>query len=192
MRNDSFNEVRVWDPAVRLFHWTLAIAFLIAYVTEDELQSLHIKAGYLIGGLILFRLIWGFVGPLHARFKDFVYRPSQVMDYLRRAVRFEAPRHLGHNPAGGTMILALLVSLTVTVLSGIALYGATDFEGPMAGLFRGELAADVLEGIHELGANLTLLLVGLHLAGVLISSFEHGENLIKSMITGRKKAEVTP
>ena len=85
------------------------------------------------------------------------------------------------------MVLALLASLTLTVVSGIALYGATDFAGPLAGFLRGELAADLLEGVHELGANLTLLLVLLHLGGVFFSSLEHGENLVKSMITGRKK-----
>jgi cytochrome b len=192
MKPDVTKEVRVWDPAVRLFHWTLAGAFLVAYFTEDELQALHVDAGYLIGALILFRLVWGFVGPGHARFSDFVRPPSQILDYLRHAVHFQAPRHLGHNPAGGAMILALLVTLTVTVVSGIALYGTTDFAGPLSGIFRGEVAADVLEGVHEVGANLTLILIGLHLAGVLLSSFEHGENLIKSMFTGRKKAKATP
>jgi cytochrome b len=192
MKPDARTQVRVWDPAVRLFHWTLAGAFLVAYLTEDELQAVHLNAGYLIGALILFRLVWGFVGPRHARFGDFVRPPAQVLDYLRRATRFEAPRHLGHNPAGGAMILALLVSLSVTVLSGVALYGTTDFAGPLAGVFRGELAADVLEGVHEVGANLTLILIGLHLAGVLVSSLEHGENLVRSMFTGRKKTEATP
>ena len=159
MRSDSTNQVRVWDPAVRLFHWTLAAAFLVAYFTEDELQYLHVNAGYLIGGLVLFRILWGFAGPGYARFSTFVRRPSQVADYLRKALRFQAPRHLGHNPDGGAMILALLISLTITVLSGAALYGTTDFSGPLAGLFRGETAADVLEGIHEVGANLTPFLI---------------------------------
>ena len=109
------------------------------------------------------------------------------MAYLGDAMRLRAPRYIGHNPAAGAMVLALMTSLILTVVSGIALYGATDFAGPLAGAFRGELAADVLEGLHELGANLTLFLVVLHLGGVLFSSLEHGENLIKSMITGRKK-----
>lgn len=85
------------------------------------------------------------------------------------------------------MVVALLICLAMTVLSGVALYGTTDFAGPLAGFFRGEQAADVLEAVHELGANLTLLLVVFHLGGVLFSSLEHGENLVKSMITGRKK-----
>lgn len=187
MNTTPSRDIPVWDPAVRLFHWTLAGAFLVAYVTEDDWEMLHVNAGYLIGILIALRLLWGFVGPRHARFADFVRSPREVMTYLADAMRLRAPRYIGHNPAGGAMVVALLISLTLTVLTGIALYGATDFAGPLAGVWRGEFAADVLEETHEIGANLTLLLVVLHLAGVLFASVEHGENLVKSMITGRKK-----
>jgi cytochrome b len=183
-------EIEVWDPAVRIFHWSLVGAFSVAYFTEDDLQLLHINAGYVISVLLLFRLIWGFVGTRHARFSDFIAAPREVMTYLRQAVRFRSPRHLGHNPAGGAMVIALLVSLSVAVLSGIALYGSTDFAGPLAGAFRGELAADVLESIHELAANATVLLVVVHIGGVLFASLEHGENLIRAMITGRKTENV--
>lgn len=187
MNAEPNRDMRVWDPAVRLFHWTLASSFLVAYLTEDDWEPLHVNAGYLIGVLIALRVLWGFAGPPHARFADFVRPPREVASYVAAALRFQAPRHIGHNPAGGAMVLALLASLTLTVVSGIALYGATDFAGPLAGFLRGELAADLLEGVHELGANLTLLLVLLHLGGVFFSSLEHGENLVKSMITGRKK-----
>jgi len=180
-------DIQVWDPALRLFHWSLAGAFLVAYLTEDDWATLHINAGYLIGILILLRLLWGFVGPRHARFSDFVRTPREVMAYTADAVRLRAPRYIGHNPAAGTMVVALLISLTVTVLSGIALYGTTDFAGPLAGVWRGEHAADVLEEIHEAAANFTLFLIVLHLGGVLFTSLEQGENLVKSMITGRKK-----
>jgi len=180
-------DIQVWDPALRLFHWSLAGSFLVAYLTEDDWATLHVNAGYLIGVLILLRLLWGFVGPPHARFSDFVRTPREVMAYTADAVRLRAPRYIGHNPAAGAMVVALLISLTVTVLSGIALYGTTDFAGPLAGIWRGEQAADVLEEIHEAAANFTLFLVILHLGGVLFTSLEHGENLVKSMITGRKK-----
>jgi cytochrome b len=179
--------VPVWDLGVRLFHWTLAGAFLAAYLTEDDWELLHVNAGYLIGILVALRLLWGFVGPRHARFADFVRSPREVLRYARDALHLRAPRHLGHNPAGGAMVVALLSGLAVTVISGVALHGAADFAGPLAGFWRGELAADVLEGVHEAGANTTLLLILLHLGGVLFSSLEHGENLVKSMITGRKK-----
>lgn len=187
MATESLREIRVWDPAVRIFHWSLALAFALAYLTEDDWQWLHTNAGYVIAALILFRLLWGLIGPRHARFSDFVKPPSAIRTYLHQSLRFRAPRHLGHNPAGGAMILALIVGLALTTASGMALYGATDFAGPLAGLFRGELAADLLEETHEICANMTLFLIVLHLAGVLFSSLAHGENLVLAMITGRKK-----
>lgn len=187
MNSKPNSNIQVWEPAVRLFHWSLAAAFPVAYMTEDHWEILHVNTGYLIGGLLVLRVLWGFIGPTYARFSHFVRTPREVMTYVKDAVRFRAPRYIGHNPAGGAMALALMISLAMTVVSGIALYGATDFAGPLAGMFRGEFAAEFLEGLHELGANLTLFLVVLHLGGLLFSSLEHGENLIKSMITGRKK-----
>ena len=187
MKSHPGPDVLVWDPVVRVFHWSLAASFLVAYLTEDDWSVVHVNAGYLIGGLLVLRVLWGFVGPHYARFAEFVRPPREVATYLSAAARRRAPRHLGHNPAGGAMVLALMVSLSLTVVSGIALYGTADFAGPLAGVLRGALAADLLEELHELGANLTLVLVVLHLGGVLFSSLEHGENLVKSMITGRKK-----
>ena len=187
MSRDEGTERKIWDPAVRGFHWTLVVAFLVSWLTGDDLQALHVYSGYLIGLLLAFRLVWGFVGSRHARFTDFVRRPSAVLDYLKQALRLKAPRYLGHNPAGGAMVVALLASLTITIVSGIGLYGTTDFAGPLAGVFRGGFAADILEELHEFGANLTLALVAMHVAGVLFSSLAHGENLVRAMITGRKK-----
>ena len=188
MANLTSTETTVWDPAVRLFHWTLVASFLVGWISGDEWQGLHVYAGYLVGLLLAFRIAWGFVGPVYARFSNFVRRPSEVRRYLVEAIRLRAPRYLGHNPAGGAMVVALLGALALTVISGFGLYAAADFGGPLAGLVRGEFAADALEEIHEFGANSVLLLVALHLAGVLFSSLEHGENLVRAMITGRKKA----
>lgn len=183
--------VRVWDPLVRFFHWSLAASFLIAFLTEDDLLVVHVWAGYTIFGLILVRLIWGFVGPRHARWSDFVREPGEIMAYLKDAVRFRAPRYLGHNPAGGAMAVALIVSLFATGLSGLAVYGAQELSGPLAPLFSGlsEGWAHALEDVHEVLANLTLLLVLLHLAGVAFASLQHRENLVKAMITGMKRGE---
>jgi len=182
-------EIKVWDIATRSFHWLLVAAFTLAYITEDDWSFLHTNAGYVIAALLIFRLAWGFIGPRYARFSDFVRSPAAVRDYVKAALRFNAPRHLGHNPAGGAMVIALLTTLTLTVVSGMALYGATDFAGPLAGVFRGDFSADLLEGIHEFGANLTVLLVLVHVAGVLFASLEHRENLVRAMITGRKKEQ---
>ena len=110
--------VKVWDPFVRVFHWSLAALFLVAYVTGDEAAQVHVVAGYTIAGLIALRIIWGFVGPRHARFSNFVRSPREVLAYLRDAALFRAPRYLGHNPAGGAMIVALLVMLIGTSITG--------------------------------------------------------------------------
>jgi hypothetical protein len=94
----SAPQVRVWDPLLRIFHWGLAASFAVAFVAEDDFLSLHVQAGYLVLGLILFRFVWGFVGPRHARWSDFLREPAAVTAYLRDALRFRAGRHLGHRP----------------------------------------------------------------------------------------------
>ncbi|MDH5376761.1 MAG: cytochrome b/b6 domain-containing protein [Gammaproteobacteria bacterium] len=185
---EKVNEVKVWDPAVRIFHWTLVASFLVAYLSEDDFMSLHVWAGYLIGGLIIFRLIWGLIGTRYARFSSFVKRPQEVRSYLRDVLLFRAKRYLGHNPAGGAMIIALLLSLTITTVTGVMVYGAEESAGPLAPLFAGasESVEDVLEEVHEFFANFTVFLVFFHVAGVVIASFQHHENLVRSMVTGLK------
>lgn len=180
--------VKVWDPLVRLFHWSLVSAFFIAYVTEDDFLDLHVYAGYLIGGLLVFRLIWGFIGSRHARFSDFVKGPSEVLAYLKSIFTLHPKRYLGHNPAGGAMVIALLLSLVMVTVSGIALYGIEESAGPLAASLSGvgEFWEDVVEEVHEFFANFTVLLVVLHVLGVVLASLQHKENLVKSMINGRK------
>jgi cytochrome b len=187
---ENASEIKVWDPFVRVFHWLLAAAFIAAYLSEDELQDLHVWAGYLVFGLVALRLVWGLIGTRHARFGDFIYSPRRVLAYTFDVLRLRAPRHVGHNPAGGAMILALLVMLIVTTVSGMALYGGDAWAGPLAGVMQGvdENTVEALEEIHEFSANFTLVLVVIHVAGVLFESLLHRENLIKSMITGRKRA----
>jgi len=182
-------EVTVWDPLVRLFHWTLVMSFLVAYLTEDELQTLHVYSGYLIAGLLVVRLTWGFAGPKHARFSDFIRPSGEVTAYLKDLLKGRTARYLGHNPAGGAMILALLVSLSLTTFTGIAAYGV-EGGGPMAGWFMGTrvFGGEAMEEIHEFFANFTVLLVVVHVAGVILGSLLHGENLVRAMITGRKQA----
>ncbi|MBP6708840.1 MAG: cytochrome b/b6 domain-containing protein [Candidatus Accumulibacter sp.] len=203
MRTIEANEVAVWDPLVRLFHWSLVISFCAAWFSEGEwfesideslggelLQGIHVWAGYTIAGLLLFRLLWGFVGPRHARFSDFVCRPSAVLAYVRDVLTLRARRTLGHNPAGGAMIVALLLSLSATIVSGLALYGADKGLGPLAGLLAesSDSLIDTLEESHEAATNFTLLLVAGHLLGVVWESLLHRENLVRAMFTGRKRA----
>ncbi len=116
---------------------------------------------------------------------------AAIAAYLADTARFRASRHLGHNPAGGAMVVALMLSLAATGLSGLVLYGGQELSGPLAFLAHWVPSAwsHALEDLHELLANLTLLLVVLHLAGVVLASLQHHENLVKSMITGNKRSE---
>jgi cytochrome b len=115
-------QVKVWDPLVRIFHWALVLAFFTAYLTEDEWLTLHVWAGYTVLGLIGFRILWGFIGPRHARFSDFVYAPSETLSYIKDLLRFRNRRYLGHNPAGSVMIFVLLVVLLLTLWGTLILY----------------------------------------------------------------------
>lgn len=184
------NEIKVWDLVVRFFHWTLVISFLVAYITEDDFLSLHVYAGYVIGTLILVRLIWGFIGTRHARFSDFVFAPGRIIEYLRDVVLLRARRFIGHNPAGGAMTIALLVSLSLTVFTGLALYAAGEGAGPLNSLIStSPRFEDFFEEIHEFFANLSVLLVAIHVLGVIVESVLHRENLVRAMINGRKKSD---
>jgi cytochrome b len=208
---DQERTVPVWDPLVRAFHWTLVLAFTVAYLSGDEALALHVWAGYAVGGLVLLRVVWGFVGPRHARFSDFVCGPLAAWGYFVGLFRFRARRHLGHSPAGGAMVLALLAGLALTVGSGLQLYAVEKHAGPLAALpatsapaLVGTAAAEEATedgtgegreagkgawgGLHELLADLVLALVVLHVGGVALASVAHRENLVRAMVTGRKRA----
>jgi len=178
--------IYVWDPFVRLFHWTLVVAFTVAYLTEDDLLNVHVWAGCLVGGLVVVRVIWGFVGPEHARFSDFVYAPGDAVRYLRDLLLFRAKRHLGHSPGGGVMVLLLLVLLAATVVTGLVVYGGEQQAGPLAGMFTKEFG-ESFEEVHEVVANITLAFIIAHVAAVVFASFAHRENLVRSMVTGYKR-----
>ncbi|HDK38156.1 MAG TPA: cytochrome B [Thiolapillus brandeum] len=198
-------EIKIWDPLVRIFHWTLVVSFVVDYASGDELTTIHIWFGYLITGLLVFRIIWGFVGPKHARFSDFVYPPGEIITYVKSLVSGKPARYLGHNPAGGLMVILLLVSLGFTVGTGLLM-----IQTPKSGTLqvtdaqsswlvyedddehKAHEGNEAFEEIHEFFANLTLLLVLLHIAGVVVSSRIHRENLVRSMINGKKPADPKP
>lgn len=169
--------VKVWDPLVRLFHWSLVLSFTIAWISAEEWDRLHEWSGYAVAALVAARLLWGLFGTRHARFSDFVHKPSTVMVYLKDVLVMKSRRYLGHNPAGGAMVVALLAALAGTAGTGVAT--TTD----------AYWGVEWVEELHELLANLTLMLVGLHVAGVIVASLQHRENLIRSMVTGLKRKE---
>lgn len=195
--------VRVWDPLLRVFHWSLVAAFAIAWLTADEAQPVHELAGYVVAGLIGFRLVWGFVGSRYARFTQFVTGPGATLAYLGSMVSGSERRYLGHNPAGAAMVIALLVTLSGTAFSGwlmaeparlallpdmpqIVAPAWADDDGDEDG--EGGEVEGPLKELHETFANFMLLLVVLHVGGVVFASVRHRENLARAMITGDKRA----
>lgn len=199
----DLGQVKVWDLFVRIFHWSLVAAFAVSYVTEDEAMALHVWAGYLVGGLVLARILWGFVGPTHARFTDFLCGPFTAWRYFVDLLRFQAKRHVGHSPAGGAMVLMLMAACIGSVWTGMQLYAAEKGKGPLA-WDRPAVVAPALadederegrghdgeegEGLHEPLAHLTFLLVLFHIGGVILAGIAHKENLAGAMFTGRKRA----
>ncbi|MFV9616116.1 MAG: cytochrome b/b6 domain-containing protein [Gammaproteobacteria bacterium] len=198
-------EIRVWDPLVRIFHWSLVLAFSMAYLSGDEENNLHLYTGYVVFALIGFRILWGLVGTRFARFSNFVYSPGAVIKYIKDSVAGRPKHYIGHNPAGGAMVIALILSLIVVTYSGLKVYAIEEGAGPLAQPFievsfiRSAYASEnkheehaeeeFWEEIHEGFANFVLFLVIVHIAGVIIVGRLHDENLIKGMITGDKKVE---
>lgn len=167
--------IRVWDPFVRTFHWALAASFAVAWISSEKWEGVHDAAGYVAGILVLLRIFWGFIGPRYARFAQFVRRPGTVLDYLRTVGNGSERRYIGHNPAGGTMIVVLLIAMIATAVSGWllttdALWGST-----------------VMQRGHSLLAHGVLALVVLHIAGVALASLRHHENLLRAMVVGLKR-----
>jgi cytochrome b len=180
-------QVYVWDPFVRIFHWALVVAFTVTFLTEEDMLSLHVWAGYVVGILVIARVLWGFVGPPRARFSDFVYRPVATFSYISDLISFRSVRYLGHSPGGGAMIILLLVLLAATVLTGTIVYGGEHQGGPLAGILTSQ-RAEALEDVHNILAYVTLAFVLAHIAAVVIASFAHRENLVRSMFTGYKRS----
>lgn len=168
--------VRVWDPVVRLFHWSLIAGFAVAWFSANQAEGLHTWVGYGAGGLILLRLIWGVVGTRYARFSSFVKGPIGIARYLRAILQGSEARYIGHNPAGGAMVLALMAGVMGLVVTGWMQF--TD-------AYYGE---DWVTNLHSLIAHGLLVMIVVHLCGVALASLRHHENLVRAMITGRKRA----
>ena len=167
--------VRVWDPLVRFFHWALVAAFVVAYFSHGGYLAVHRVSGYAISALVILRVAWGFVGPPHARFADFVPGPRKLAAYLGLLIRGREPRHIGHNPAGGVMIVVLLVLIAALCVTGFVL------DTPQ---FRDDRD---FKQVHDLLTDATLVCIVLHLAGIAHASWRHRENLVAAMLSGRKR-----
>ncbi len=167
--------IPVWDPFVRLAHWLLASSILAAWLTRAGWGRWHEWIGYVSVAVVAARIAWGIWGPGNARFAAFVRAPAITWRYTREVLRAREPRHIGHNPLGGWMIVALLFTVTLVGATGW-LYTTDRFWG-----------VTWVESLHAVLADALLALVGLHVAGVLYASFRHRENLVGSMVSGRKR-----
>jgi cytochrome b len=167
--------IKVWDILLRTFHWSFAASFAGAWLTaeSERFRDVHVTLGYTMLGLIVFRVLWGLVGPRHARFSSFVRGPAAVARYLRSLLTAQPEHHLGHNPAGAVAIVLLLALGLAAIASGWAVYN--------------DIGGHWIEESHEFLAGTMLAVVGVHLAGVTVASWLHRENLVAGMLTGRKK-----
>ncbi len=194
------DRIQVWDLFVRSSHWLIAAGFFVAYFTEEDAMTVHAWAGYLVGALLVLRIVWGLIGPRYARFTNFIYAPGAVLSYFGALVTGHAKRYVGHSPAGGAMIILLMLSLAATVGTGLIVYAQEDAAGPLAPFIaqtqqgavvredaKGEERESAFEEVHETLANVTLALVIFHVFGVILASFVHRENLVAAMVTGRKR-----
>lgn len=172
--NVKANLIRVWDIPTRLFHWLLVASFATAFITSEseKLRDIHVLAGYTIAGLIVFRLLWGFVGNRYARFSEFVPSPEKVLNYVKSFLTGKPQHFVGHNPVGAIAILLLLGMGLASAASGWAVYE--------------DIGGHFVEELHEGAANFMLFVVGIHIVGVVVSSWLHRENLVKAMWTGYK------
>lgn len=168
--------VKVWDPVVRLFHWTVALGCIANLTVLREIKPVHRYVGYVVLAAVAVRLVWGFIGSRHARFGDFVPGPRRALGYLRALTQGREPRYIGHNPAGALMMIALIGLVSVCGVTGW-----------MMGLdaFWGEPWA---EALHETAANVILIMASLHVLAALVESWRHRENLVLAMVTGFKRA----
>jgi cytochrome b len=182
---ESEELINAWDLPLRIFHWLLVVAFFVAFFTEDELLTVHVWAGYLVGVLLVCRLVWGFIGGQYARFSNFLCSPVHSIAYIKDLINSNAKRYIGHNPAGAAMIVLLLLSLLMTFITGLTVYGADQGAGPLA--FIGNSHEDFFEEIHEFFSYLTLALVIIHVIGVVVESVIHRENLVRAMFHGNKR-----
>jgi cytochrome b len=171
----SRETLRVWDPLVRIFHWTLVLSFGTAWLSSHSFEGIHRSAGYVAAALILMRLPWGVLGARYARFSQFVRNPAVTVRYLFAMLRAREARFIGHNPAGGAMVLTLMAATVITSLTGWMMTTSAYF------------GVDWVENAHSISAHALLLLVFIHVGGVMLASIRHRENLVAAMITGRKR-----
>ena len=185
------NKIYIWDKFIRFFHWNLVLGIAAGYITaENDLIEAHSLIGYYLGVLLILRIIWGFLGKSHAKFSNFLFPLMKVPEYLLSLLsRKDIKDYQAHNPASAYMALTLMLVLGLLLISGSLVLGYLEFEGPLTSITN-ELPngyKSTLVEIHEIFFDILITLIILHIAGAIISSILHKENLIKAMIHGYRK-----
>lgn len=178
----SERRVEVWDLPTRIFHWALVLLVAVAWFTGEEEGAsgqIHLICGEIIAGMLVFRLVWGFVGGEHARFADFAAGPNAIARHLRDVLSPNPHRHLGHNPLGGLAVFLLLLTTGFIVVTGL-FSGEEDMRGPLAGL-----GPDLSEA-HEIAFRVLQALVVIHVLGVIVETVKARDPLTPAMIRGWK------
>jgi cytochrome b len=180
----------VWDLPVRIFHWLLVL-LVIAQITTASIggnaMQLHALGGYSILALVLFRILWGFLGGTHARFHDFMRGPAAVIRYAKSLRKGSYVEHRGHNPLGGWSVMAMLGSLLVQGATGLFANDDVMMEGPLVKHVSGR-ASEIATAIHDVNGAVLIGLIAMHVAAVLFYLLARKENLIAPMISGRKRS----
>ncbi len=183
---EDFKQVKVWDAPVRVFHWLLVLLLVFQYVTfKTSYMTWHMYGGYTILTLILFRIVWGFVGSTHARFGDFLYGPGAMFGYIKSLPKRQAAKFAGHNPLGGWSVLLMLLAILVQAVTGLFATDDVMTEGPLTQWIAKEIS-DKITTIHRFNFYVILVLVSAHVGAVLFYLLYKSENLVKAMFTGHK------
>jgi cytochrome b len=190
MRNEeTYVSIKVWDLPVRIFHWAIFLLLVFQLVSGKmggSMMAWHAYSGYGMLVLVIFRILWGFAGSTHARFASFLAGPAKTLRFAKRLFSREAVPQVGHNPLGGWMVIALLLSLALQALSGLFANDGAAFEGPLAMLAGFELSTS-LTHFHRWNLRVLLVLAGLHIAAVFFHLLVKREDLMGTMFTGMKR-----
>ncbi|MDH4276203.1 MAG: cytochrome b/b6 domain-containing protein, partial [Gammaproteobacteria bacterium] len=186
------SKILVWDLPTRTFHWLLVLSFSVAWITHEDNRYLyaHTVAGYFFFGLLLFRIAWGVIGSHYARFRAFAYDWRSASGYLRALLSGQASRYLGHNPIGSWAIFLLLALGLLISISGLVVLGGEEGHGVLRGIVPYALGKAAKE-VHEALAATMVLVIIIHIAGVIVESLIHRENLVQAMLTGYKIGKET-
>ncbi len=188
----SSTETVKWDLFVRVFHWSLVLSFVLVWFTgEFSVDDLHSWFGYLITLLIIGRFIWGFIGGVNARFKNFIYSPVETFSYFKSIVMNNPRHYASHNPAGALMVFALLGVLAVMVGSGFVYEAWGEYEGPLWAMqvAISDACGHLARSLHKFLPEVLLAMVGLHLLGVLVATIQHKENFVRAMLDGQERQQ---